>query len=109
VALPRSVKFEDYSALAIRGSRIAVVSQRTSRLWLGSIRFRDWSIAGRGRIYDFPRTRKGKSKYCTVEGLSFITPWTLVMVSDLAKKHHPARCAKHDQSIHVFRIPSGRS
>src|SRR4029453_2587074 len=32
IELPRSVRFEDYSALAIRGERIAVTSQETSRL-----------------------------------------------------------------------------
>jgi len=106
IALPRSVKFEDYAAVAIRGTRIAVVSQQTSRLWVGTIRFRDWSITGRGRVYDFPRTKKGKRKYCTVEGVSWISPRTLVMVSDLSKTDYPTRCAKHDQSIHVFRIPA---
>jgi hypothetical protein len=105
IALPRSVRFKDYSAVAIRGTRIAVVSQQSSRLWIGTIRFRDWSIAGRGRTYDFPRTRKGKRKYCTVEGLSWISPRTFVMVSDLSKKGYPKRCGKHDQSIHLFRIP----
>jgi len=108
IALPRSVRFEDYSAVAIRGTRIAVVSQQTSRIWIGTIRFRDWSIKGRGRIYDFPRTKKGKRKYCTVEGLSWISPRTFVMVSDLSKPGYPKRCGRHDQSIHVFRIPSAR-
>jgi hypothetical protein len=106
VALPKSVKFEDYSAIAIHGTRIAVVSQQMSRLWVGTIRFRDWSIVGRGRIYDFPRTKKGRRKYCSVEGVSWISPRTLVMVSDLSKKNSPERCRKHDQSIHVFRIPA---
>jgi hypothetical protein len=109
IALPRSVKFADYSAVAIRGTRIAVVSQQSSRCWVGTIRFRDWSIVGRGRIYGFPRTRKGKRQYCTVEGASWIGPRTLVMVSDLSKKDYSKRCDKHDQSLHVFRIPaSGR-
>jgi hypothetical protein len=108
IALPRSVRFEDYSAVAILGTRIAVVSQQTSRLWIGTIRLRDWSIAGRGRIYDFPRTRKGKRKYCTVEGLSWISPRSLVMVSDLSKPGYPKRCGRHDQSIHVFRIPAAQ-
>jgi hypothetical protein len=106
IALPRRVRFEDYSALAIRGTRIAVVSQQTSRLWIGTLRLRDWSIAGRGSIYDFPRTKKGKRKYCTIEGLSWISPRTFVMVSDLSKAGYPSRCGKHDQSIHVFRVPA---
>jgi hypothetical protein len=109
IALPRSVTFEDYAAVALRGTRIAIVSQETARLWVGTIRFRDWSIVGRGRMYDFPRTKKGKRKYCTVEGLSWISPRTFVMVSDLSKKNYPKRCGQHDQSIHVFRLPAAQN
>ena len=106
IALPPSVAFEDYSAVALRGARIAVVSQETARLWIGTLRFRDWTITGRGTIYDFPRTKKGKTKYCTIEGLSWLSPRTFVMVSDLSKTVHPKRCRKRDQSIHIFRIPT---
>ena len=109
LALPRRVMVEDSSAVAIRGTRIAIVSQESSRLWVGTIRFRDWSIVGRGRIYGFPRTRKGKRQYCTVEGVNWIGPRAFVMVSDLSKKHHAKRCDKHDQAIHVFRIPAPQS
>jgi hypothetical protein len=105
IKLPRSVAFEDYSALAIRGDRIAVASQQASRLWLGTLRRRDWTIQGEGRQYDFPRTRKGKLLYSTVEGISWAPDGTLVAVSDLTKPGHPGRCAAKDQSIHVFRLP----
>jgi hypothetical protein len=106
IALPPSVKFEDYSAVSLRGSRIAVVSQQTSRLWIGTLRFRDWTIAGRGTIYDFPRTRKGNPKYCTLEGLCWLSARAFVLVSDLCKGKYSKRCRKRDQSIHVFRIPT---
>jgi hypothetical protein len=106
IALPRSVKFEDYSAVSIRGSRIAVVSQQTARLWVGTLRFRDWTINGRGTIYDFPRTSKGKRKYCTLEGLCWLSPSALVLVSDLSGPDDPKRCKKRDQSIHLFRLPT---
>ena len=109
IKLPRRVKFEDYSALAIRGERIAVASQRTSRLWLGKLRRKDWTIAGAGQQYDFPRTRKGKRLYSTVEGLAWLPDGTLVAVSDLTKKDHPGRCEAKDQSIHIFRLPRSRS
>jgi hypothetical protein len=108
ISLPRSVKFEDYSAVALRGSRIAVVSQRTSRLWIGSLRFRDWTIPDKGTTYDFPVSRKGKPRYCTLEGLCWLSPTTFVMVSDLTKSTYPIRCNKRDQSIHVFRLPRRR-
>jgi hypothetical protein len=106
IALPSTVKFEDYSAVSLRGVRIAVVSQQTSRLWIGTLRLRDWTITGRGRIYDFPRTKKGKPKYCTLEGLCWLSPRTFVLVSDLCRGHCASRCRKREQSIHVFRIPT---
>ena len=105
IKLPRRVLFEDYSALAIRGDRIAVVSQATSQLWLGTLHRSDWTIAGRGRLYGFPLTRKGKHQYGTVEGVSWLSADTLVMVSDLSKPGYPPRCGRKDQSIHVFRLP----
>jgi hypothetical protein len=108
IELPRDLEFEDYSALAIRGERIAVVSQEASQLWLGTLRPGDWTVAGAGRCYDFPRTGKGKRLYCTVEGVDWLTDDTLVAVSDLSKKDHPGRSERKDQSIHVFALPRSR-
>ena len=105
IALPKSVKFEDYSAVALRGNKIAIVSQQTSRLWIGTLSAKDWTITGRGKIYDFPRNKKGKHKYCTLEGLCWLNARDFVMVSDLSKGDYSKRCRKHDQSIHVFRLP----
>lgn len=102
IKLPRSVKFKDYSAVAIRGNRIAVISQESSRMWLGKLRPSDWTIAGAGRVYRFPTTRKGKRLYCMLEGLSWISPSRWVAVSDLFKKKGPGRCKRKDQSIHIF-------
>ena len=58
IKLPRHVKFKDYAGMAVRGDRIAVVSQESSRLWLGRFRSGEWKIKGTGRVYDFPRTKK---------------------------------------------------
>ena len=58
--------------------------QQTSKLWVGTLRFGDWTIAGRGSIYDFPGNKKGKPKYCTLEGLCWLSDRTFVMVSDLS-------------------------
>ena len=66
-------KFEDYSALAIRGERIAVASQQTSRLWLGKLRRSDWTIEGAGRQYDFREPRRGSSCICDGRGISWLT------------------------------------
>jgi hypothetical protein len=105
IKLPRRAAFEDYSAVTVRGDRIAVISQQSSRLWLGVLRRRDWTIPRAGRVYDFPRTKQGKRLYCTVEGISWLSPTTFVGVSDLAKPDDSNRCQKKGQSIHIFRLP----
>ena len=105
IKLPRHVAFKDYAGLALRGDRLAVVSQESSMLWVGRLRTSTWTIAGGGRIYDFPRTKKGRKRYYTVEGISWLSARTLVAVSDLRKRRHPKRSEKTDQSIHVFSLP----
>src|SRR5258705_267583 len=45
IKLPRTAAFEDYSAVSLRGRRLAVLSQQSSRLWIGTLRFGDWAIA----------------------------------------------------------------
>ena len=109
IKLPKSVDFMDYSAVALRGDRIAVISQMTSRMWIGRLRLGAWTIAGQGRIYDFPRSRKGKIRYCTLEGLCWLSDSTFVLVSDLSKRHYRSACGKRDQSIHVFALPRSRT
>jgi len=106
IKLPKTLNFEDYSAVSLRGTRIAVVSQMTSRLWIGRLRPGTWTIAGRGREYDFPRTKRGKPKYCTVEGFCWLSDTRFVAVSDLSKSRYRKGCGKKDQSIHLFAIPS---
>jgi hypothetical protein len=105
IKLPRRVKFEDYSAVALRGRRIAVLSQRSSQLWIGTLRFGDWTIADAGTTFEFPRTKNGKIKYGTLEGLCWLTDRSFVCVSDLSKRRRKRRYRKKDQSIHVFKVP----
>lgn len=104
IKLPREAAFKDYAALALRGRRLAVLSQKSSRLWIGVLRRADWSIVGAGRTYDFPRTTKGKRLYCTVEGLDWLSANTFMMVSDLCKRGYPDRCRRADQAAHVFQV-----
>ena len=104
IKLPRHIRFKDYAGLAFRAGRLAVVSQESSRVWIGRLRAGEWEIDGPGEIFDFPRTKKGKRLYFTVEGISWLTANTFVAVSDRRKKRYPKRSAKTDQSIHVFRI-----
>lgn len=109
IKLPKTVKFEDHSAVALRGGRIAILSQQSSRLWIGTLRFGDWTIADEGATFDFPRTKKGKIKYQTLEGFCWLTDRSFVCVSDVSKPHSPKRYRKTDQSIHVFKLPRRRA
>lgn len=106
IDLPPSVKFEDYSAVSVRGNQIAVISQQTSRLWVGTLKFGDWTVRDAGTIYDFPRSKKDKPQYCNLEGLCWLSARSFVLVSDLARQDAAKRCRKRDQSVHVFRIPT---
>ena len=108
IRLPSSLDFKDYSALALRGDRLAVVSQKSARMWIGKLRLKTWTIDDDGRTYDFPRNAQGKRRYCTVEGVDWLSPTTFVMVSDLCKKGYPDRCAGTDQSIHIVRLTGRR-
>ena len=101
IDLPREARFKDYSALAIRKDRIAIVSQESARLWLGRLDSRTLKvIRGSGAVYRFP-----EKNYRNVEGIDWLSDDTLIAVSDRMKTGQPAKCAKKDQSIHVFRIP----
>jgi len=102
VMLPESVDFEDYAGMSYRNGRLAVVSQASSRLWIGGVDEDARKIVkGSGNVYRFPA--KG---YCNVEGVAWLSDDMIVAVSDQKKKRQPDVCAKKDQSIHIFRIPA---
>lgn len=102
IKLPRKAKFEDYAALAYRFQQIAVVSQASARLWVARVDEKARAIVpGSEALYRFPN-----KSYGNVEGITWLTRDTLVAVSDRSKSNQPSRCAKKDQSIHVFRLPA---
>ena len=102
IDLPKQAEFEDYAALAYRGGRIAVVSQASARLWVAEIDETNQDVVrGSSAIYRFPN-----KSYGNVEGIAWLTPDTLIAVSDRRKAQQPSRCAEKDQSIHIFRIPA---
>jgi hypothetical protein len=106
IRLPESLWFEDYSSLAVAGDRVAVVSQASSALWVGRLSPTRWELAGEGTTYGFPLDAKGRTVYCTVEGVSWVADDRVVVVSDKAKagaQHQ--RCRARDQSIHLFALP----
>ena len=101
IGLPGSAKFKDYSALAYRNRTIAIVSQESSRLFVARLHDNTHAVIDSSvRVYRFP-----SRNYGTVEGIAWLSADTLVAVSDRTKKGQPARFARKDQSIHVFRIP----
>jgi hypothetical protein len=106
IRLPETVLFEDYSGIAVAGDRIAVISQESSALWVGNLASTDWRVTGPGTCYALPKDADGSVIYGTAEGVSWMAPDQLVMVSDKAKPEHDPRCRDKDQSIHIFRIPA---
>jgi hypothetical protein len=105
IELPAALPFEDYSALAASGNRLAVVSQESAAVWIGELTAGSWQVEGGGRVYPFPRAHDGGLLYGTVEGVSWLAPDRLVMVSDRAKDDQPLSCRRTQESIHLFRLP----
>lgn len=102
IVLPKKAAFEDYAALAYHFKQAAVVSQASSRLWVARVNEKTHAVVpGSSTVYRFP-----SKSYGNVEGIAWLTPDTLVAVSDRAKSGQPTRCAAKDQSIHIFRIPA---
>jgi hypothetical protein len=105
--LPRSLRFRDYSSIALTGDLIAVLSQASSALWVGALSPSSWELASEGRRYRFPRDGENRAAYCNVEGVSWIAPDRVVVVSDKAKPSAQRKgCRIKDQSIHIFGIPA---
>jgi hypothetical protein len=100
----RLPELRDFSALAYRDGRVAIVSQESARLWVARIDERARAVVrGSEAVYRFP-----KRSYGNVEGIAWLSADTLVAVSDRRKRDQPERCARKDQSIHIFRIPEGK-
>ena len=105
IKLPKSVEFEDYSAISLENNRLAIISQASARLWIGTFRDEEWEFVDKGVIYAFPTNEEGKIIYCNVEGICWLNPNQIVVVSDKCKtSEQPKRCKKKDQSIHIFNI-----
>jgi hypothetical protein len=106
--LPESAKFVSYSDLALRSNEdgtyaVAVVSRKSSALWLGTLSTSTWAFTGPSTFYVFPRTADGKVKYCSVEGVTFLGPSLLAAVSDKSDDGKP--CTETQESIHLFQMP----
>jgi hypothetical protein len=97
VDLPATLDFADYSAVALSGSRLALVSQEDSALWAGDLADDKWAATGPGRTHTFPRDAAGDLLYRTVEGVCWLGPDRLVAVSDRSR-----RVREKDESLHIF-------
>jgi len=104
IRLPKDLDFIDYASVAVRGDRIAVVSQSSSALWIGTLATTGFAVEESGTVYTLPRDADHRVVYGTVEGVSWLTDDRLVMVSDRAEGNTPAQ--EKDRSLHVFRLPS---
>ena len=101
IKLPKSLRFADYASLALRGDRLAVLSQKSAQLWIGRLAPDRWDIVGDGALYTFSDDEKA---YCNLEGIAWVDDTSFVVVSDQAKDKD-SKCAEHDQSIHIFKLP----
>ena len=101
IVLPKTARFDDFAGVAWEGGHIAVVSQASRRLWTAPVeRLPDGPIAHEGTVYEFP-----EKSYGNVEGVAWVAPDTVVVVSDRRKKGQDNEDREKDQSIHLFRIP----
>ncbi len=109
IRLPQAVLFKDYASLDIRGNAVTVISQASSALWIGRVRAQPTSLADMfeddGQLVLFPRDEKGRILYCNLEGVTWLGNDRLVVVSDKGKPDQPGRCARKDQSVHIFKLP----
>lgn len=109
--VPSSANFKDYSDIALLDNgdgtyRVAITSQESSKLWIGTLSTNTspWSFTGTATVYDFPKTGSGKTQYCTVEGVTFLSATRIAVASDMDTSGSSA-CNSKDESVHVFDIP----
>jgi hypothetical protein len=105
INLPKELQFVDYTAMAVRDRRVAIVSQLTSAVWLGHFQESGWDFVDDGRIYVFPKNKKDYIAYCNIEGVDWSDAGELVVVSNRRTRGQNRRCQKTDQSIHIFKVP----
>jgi len=110
IRLPKTVRCRDYASLDFRNGYLTVISQASSALWIGRLRANlpglDDPFEDDGRLFLFPRDDKGRIMYCNLEGVTWIGNDLLAVVSDKGKDDQPGRCARKDQSIHIFKLPA---
>jgi hypothetical protein len=111
IRLPKAVRYKDYSSLDFRNGHLTVISQASSAMWVGRLRAQPAGLEDLfeddGQLFLFPRDDKGRIMYCNLEGVTWLGSDRLAVVSDKRKADQPGRCARKDQSIHIFKLPAG--
>jgi hypothetical protein len=103
--LPKKVDFTDYSGIDVQDDRVAIVSQASSRLWVGRLEGDDWAWKDDGRVWSFPGEDQDGPVYRTVEGVAWLDPGRIAVCSDLLQDGHRGR--EHDESIAIFALAAG--
>jgi hypothetical protein len=107
IELPEQLRFVDYSSAALAGDRLCVTSQSSAALWVGGLASSEWRVHDLGAVHTFPRDPEGRTLYCNVEGVAWLSADEVVVVSDKANlKKQKRRCEANDQSVHVFKLPN---
>ncbi len=107
LSLPASADFEDYSDLALLDTgggtyAVAVLSQKSSAVWIGTLGTSPLALAPGGTRYDLPRDGD-RTAYCSAEGITFLDATTFAIVSDRSTDGGP--CADHAEAIAIFARP----
>ncbi len=100
---------------------VAVVSQKSSALWLGTLDTTDWSF-DEGQVYLFPETLDGDTIYGNVEGVTFLSAapragvaYQIAVATDAHDSNppciddlppEPVSKDTSDQSLFIFDIPA---
>ena len=97
------------ASLDIHGRQVTVLSQEASALWIGHMRADADSLddlwEDDGQIGHFLPDKKGRIRYCNLEGITWLNKQTIAVVSDKAKAGKQRDdCEKKDQSVHIFRV-----
>jgi hypothetical protein len=105
------VRYEDYVSLDFHNGYLTVISQVSSAMWVGRLRAQPAGLEDmfedNGQLFLFPRDEKGRIMYCNLEGVTWLGNDRMVVVSDRGKPDQPGRCARTEQSIHIFKLPAG--
>ncbi|HET9621070.1 MAG TPA: hypothetical protein VFP84_06880 [Kofleriaceae bacterium] len=101
--LPSAVQFKDYSDIGLfpngDGSyKVAVTSQESKALWIGTLSATSWAFLDDGTIYPMP-----SSAYCNIEGVTWLNASQLAVVSD-QNNSSDTTCDLKDQMIHYFNL-----